>query len=52
MIDLSASADPEIALTARVLVGVDAADLDYLVVGATARTILKIAPFSGRMTSG
>ncbi|MGW4000223.1 nucleotidyl transferase AbiEii/AbiGii toxin family protein [Amycolatopsis sp. NPDC004772] len=46
MIDLSASADPEIALTARVLVGIDAAaraaDLDYLVVGATARTILSI----------
>lgn len=46
MIDLSASADREIALTARALVRIDAAaraaHLDYLVVGATARTILSI----------
>ncbi|WP_290053311.1 nucleotidyl transferase AbiEii/AbiGii toxin family protein [Amycolatopsis solani] len=46
MIDLSASADPEILLAARTLTQVDAAartaGLDYLVVGATARTILSL----------
>jgi predicted nucleotidyltransferase len=46
MIDLSASADPEILLAARALKPLDvtarAAGGDYLVVGATARTILSL----------
>ncbi|WP_410624716.1 hypothetical protein [Amycolatopsis sp. cmx-8-4] len=46
MIDLSASADPEILLATRALTQVDAAaqaaGVDYLVVGATARTILSL----------
>ncbi|MEQ0562166.1 hypothetical protein ABJI51_24045 [Amycolatopsis sp. NEAU-NG30] len=45
-IDLSASTEPEIVRAARVLTAVNAAaqaaDVDYLVVGATARTILSI----------
>jgi predicted nucleotidyltransferase len=46
MIDLSASANPEILLATRALTRVDAvaraAGVDYLVVGATARTILSL----------
>lgn len=46
MIDLSASADPEVLLAAKALARVDVAartaGLDYLVVGATARTILSL----------
>jgi predicted nucleotidyltransferase len=46
MIDLSASPDPEILLAARALKPLDgmarAAGVDYLVVGATARTILSL----------
>jgi predicted nucleotidyltransferase len=46
MIDLSASANPEVLLATRALTRVDAvaraAGVDYLVVGATARTILSL----------
>ncbi|MFC9257920.1 nucleotidyl transferase AbiEii/AbiGii toxin family protein [Amycolatopsis thailandensis] len=51
MIDLSASTEPEILLAARVLARVDAIAraeaVDYLVVGATARTILSIGLVGG-----
>ncbi|MEU3765215.1 hypothetical protein AB0E55_09155 [Amycolatopsis keratiniphila] len=51
MIDLSASTEPEILLAARVLTRVDAIAgaeaVDYLVVGATARTILSIGLVGG-----
>lgn len=51
MIDLSASTEPELRLAARVLTRVDAvaraAGVEYLVVGATARTILSIGLVGG-----
>ncbi|WP_409495609.1 nucleotidyl transferase AbiEii/AbiGii toxin family protein [Amycolatopsis sp. cmx-11-12] len=51
MIDLSASTEPDLLLAARVLARVDvvarAAAVDYLVVGATARTILSIGLVGG-----
>ncbi|MET7991161.1 hypothetical protein ABZU76_09660 [Amycolatopsis sp. NPDC005232] len=51
MIDLSASTEPDLLLAARVLARVDVVargeEVDYLVVGATARTILSIGLVGG-----
>lgn len=51
MIDLSGSTEPDLRLAARVLTRVDAvaraAGVEYLVVGATARTILSIGLVGG-----
>ncbi|AIG79469.1 nucleotidyl transferase AbiEii/AbiGii toxin family protein [Amycolatopsis japonica] len=51
MIDLSASTEPDLRLAARVLARVDAVanavGVEYLVVGATARTILSIGLVGG-----
>ncbi|WP_165436553.1 nucleotidyl transferase AbiEii/AbiGii toxin family protein [Amycolatopsis suaedae] len=51
MLDLSASTEPDLLLAAKVLARVDevarAAGVDYLVVGATARTMLSIGLVGG-----